>query len=239
MGTSVLCLIEELLEMRKWVYERIDGQVSAEERQARISRFSDPEGKTFIFLLSSKAGAVGLNLQAADTVILFDLDWNPQNDKQAIARAHRYGQTKEVLVVRLLSFSPIEEHMEQTQKEKLELEKKIIGLGGFAGHNTNKTPEERADLLRQMIGASDKNCAVRNNATAPSAMNEALARTPQEAAGFLDVDTSFGITDAAVKASNQDASPASVSDALVRCGRLMAPEGVPDGFEALDESDSE
>merc|ERR1712187_801409 len=103
--TSVLALLEELLILRKWKFERIDGQVSAEERQARINRFSAPESESFVFLLSSRAGAVGLNLQAADTVILFDLDWNPQNDKQAIARAHRFGQTRNVLVVRLLTLS--------------------------------------------------------------------------------------------------------------------------------------
>merc|ERR1719440_1963477 len=117
----MLDLIEELLVLRSWGFERIDGQVSAEERQTRIDRFSEREGQAFVFLLSARAGAVGLNLQAADTVILFDLDWNPQNDKQAIARAHRIGQTKEVLVVRLLTLSPVEEHMERVAADKLEL----------------------------------------------------------------------------------------------------------------------
>jgi len=132
--------------------ERIDGQFSAEERQARINRFSHPNSKGFVFLLSARAGAVGLNLQAADTVVLFDLDWNPQNDKQAIARAHRFGQTKEVLVVRMLSTSAVEAHMEQRAEEKLDLEKKIIGAGGFSKKCTAKTPEERSAHLHELFG---------------------------------------------------------------------------------------
>merc|ERR1711933_696887 len=150
--TSMLDLIQELVSLRQYTYERIDGQVSAEDRQAKINRFSDPAATSFVFLLSSRAGAVGLNLQAADTVILFDLDWNPQNDKQAIARAHRVGQRKEVLVIRLLTTSPIEEHMQRRALEKLELEQKIIGAGAFSKKGQAKTPEERAEQIKELLG---------------------------------------------------------------------------------------
>merc|ERR1719321_2270633 len=94
---------------------RLDGQVGHEERGRRIQQFTeDPEMK--VFLLSARAGGLGLNLQVADTVILFDLDWNPQNDKQAIARAHRIGQKNEVRVIRLITASGVERHMEKRCK---------------------------------------------------------------------------------------------------------------------------
>jgi len=155
--TSMLDLLQELLVLRGWTFERIDGQVAAEDRRARIGRFSDPGG-AFVFLLSSRAGAVGLNLQAADTVVLFDMDWNPQQDKQAIARAHRIGQTREVLVLRLLTPTPIEQHMERMAEEKLGLEKKIIGAGGFCRAGSTKTPEERAEQLRELLGKLMRKC---------------------------------------------------------------------------------
>merc|ERR1719238_1189862 len=93
---------------------RLDGSVAADARTERVNRFAETcAEEAFVFLLTTRAGGLGLNLQAADTVILFDLDWNPQMDKQAIGRAHRMGQTKPVLVVRLLTKTKTEEHMEK------------------------------------------------------------------------------------------------------------------------------
>jgi len=247
--TSMLDVLEELLQLRQWGFERIDGQVSAEERQARIQRFSDPGGKAFVFLLSSRAGAVGLNLQAADTVVLFDLDWNPQNDKQAIARAHRFGQTREVLVVRLLSLCPVEEHMERRAAEKLDLERKIIGAGGFSKKGHTKTAEERAAQLRELFG-SVRSAGEEGSqrATGLSEANELLARSADERAAFNAEDQALGLRAAG---SGEEDFPAASADGgaeaaaaalrasvLVRSGRLMAPDEVPEGFEAL-ESDEE
>merc|ERR1712137_1306001 len=128
--TGVLDILQAYLEWRGFAFERLDGQTSHLERGIRMARFSQNDGAG-VFLLSARAGGLGLNLQAADTVILFDLDWNPQNDKQAIARAHRIGQTREVRVVRLVTDTTVERVMEQRCQEKLELEKKIIGAGMF------------------------------------------------------------------------------------------------------------
>ncbi|CAJ1374051.1 unnamed protein product, partial [Effrenium voratum] len=94
--TSFLNILEDYLRWKELAFVRLDGQVSFHERRERLKRFEHPDVP--IFLLSSRAGGLGLNLQQADTVILCDLDWNPQNDKQAIARVHRVGQTREVRV---------------------------------------------------------------------------------------------------------------------------------------------
>jgi len=79
----LLDLLEEFVALRGFSYERLDGSVTGPKRQAAIDRFSAPGADTFLFLLGTKAGGVGINLVSADTVILFDPDWNPQNDVQA------------------------------------------------------------------------------------------------------------------------------------------------------------
>ena len=99
----MLQLIEEYLKCKDYKYERIDGQVKAKERQASIDRYNNPHKKRDVFLLSTKAGGVGINLTSANVVIIYDSDWNPQNDVQATARAHRIGQKSEVQVYRLVT----------------------------------------------------------------------------------------------------------------------------------------
>ena len=83
--TKLLDLIEDLVDHRGWGYERLDGTVTGVTRQKAIDRFSDPASDSFIFLLTTRAGGVGINLTSADTVIIYDSDWNPQNDVQAMA----------------------------------------------------------------------------------------------------------------------------------------------------------
>merc|ERR550532_2835844 len=118
----MLDILEDFLGWRSIASVRLDGQVRHEERSKRIEQFNT-ESAASVFLLSARAGGLGLNLQAADTVVLFDLDWNPQNDKQAVARAHRIGQRREVRVFRLRTESAVERHMERRCREKLDLEK--------------------------------------------------------------------------------------------------------------------
>jgi SNF2 family DNA or RNA helicase len=97
--TKCLDLLADYLRGRGYKFERIDGAIRGELRQAAIDRFCDPESDSFVFLLCTRAGGVGINLTAADTVVIFDSDWNPQNDLQAQARCHRIGQTKSVKVI--------------------------------------------------------------------------------------------------------------------------------------------
>ena len=98
--TTLLDLLEEWLSARQWGYQRIDGSVGGAERQSRIDQFNRRPADNFVFLLSTKAGGLGINLASADTVIIYDSDWNPHNDLQAQARAHRLGQLKPVMIYR-------------------------------------------------------------------------------------------------------------------------------------------
>jgi len=128
--TKMLDLIEDLVRGRRWSYERLDGAVTGRERQAAIDRFSDPASESFIFMITTRAGGVGINLTAADTIVMFDPDWNPQNDLQAMARCHRIGQTKPVHVFRLCTKDTYEMHMLATANTKLGLEHAVMRTSG-------------------------------------------------------------------------------------------------------------
>lgn len=118
----VLVLLEEYLRYRGYKYEKIDGSVKSKERQNSIDRFNDPEKKRDVFLLSTKAGGLGINLTSANIVIIFDSDWNPQNDVQATARAHRIGQKQEVMVYRFITKKTYEAEMFERATKKLGLD---------------------------------------------------------------------------------------------------------------------
>ena len=129
--THMLQLIQEFLKYKEYKYERIDGQIKAKERQAAIDRYNNPNKKRDVFLLSTKAGGVGINLTSANVVIIYDSDWNPQNDVQATARAHRIGQTSEVQVYRLVTSNTYETQMFERATQKLGLDKAIFIGGHF------------------------------------------------------------------------------------------------------------
>ncbi|KAG0788881.1 hypothetical protein G6F16_006870 [Rhizopus arrhizus] len=150
--TSCLDILADYLRGRKYAYERIDGSIPGEQRQAAIDRFSTlPIEESFVFLLCTRAGGVGINLTAADTCIIFDSDWNPQNDLQAQARCHRIGQTKPVQIYRLICANTYEKDMFDRAGMKLGLDKAVMGTHDDG--NTNKTSElnrqEIEDLLKK------------------------------------------------------------------------------------------
>ncbi|OZC07125.1 protein, SNF2 family [Onchocerca flexuosa] len=122
----VLDIIEEFLVVQNYTFERIDGNVRGDLRQSAIDRFSKKDSDRFIFLLCTRAGGLGINLTAADTVIIFDSDWNPQNDLQAQARCHRIGQTKMVKVYRLITCNTYEREMFDKASLKLGLDKAVL-----------------------------------------------------------------------------------------------------------------
>ncbi|ONK60438.1 uncharacterized protein A4U43_C08F18460 [Asparagus officinalis] len=123
----MLDLLEDYLSYKKWSYERIDGKISGAERQIRIDRFNAKNSTRFCFLLSTRAGGLGINLATADTVIIYDSDWNPHADLQAMARAHRLGQINKVMIYRLITRGTIEERMMQMTKKKMILEHLVVG----------------------------------------------------------------------------------------------------------------
>lgn len=127
--TKCLDLLADYLSYRNYKFERIDGGVRGDHRQAAIDRFST--GDAFVFLLCTRAGGVGINLTAADTVVIFDSDWNPQNDLQAQARCHRIGQKNEVKIYRLITRNSYEREMFDKAGLKLGLDKAILQKMNF------------------------------------------------------------------------------------------------------------
>ncbi|KAL7751398.1 hypothetical protein RI367_003258 [Sorochytrium milnesiophthora] len=124
--TKCLDILGDYLRGQNLHYERIDGNIRGTERQAAIDRFSQPDSESFVFLLCTRAGGVGINLTAADTAIIFDSDWNPQNDLQAQARCHRIGQTKPVQIYRLITRNTYEKEMFDRAGFKLGLDKAVL-----------------------------------------------------------------------------------------------------------------
>merc|ERR1719479_868164 len=122
--TMVLDIMEQYLRIRGHKYLRLDGSTPVQERQAMIDQFNNDDSY-FIFILSTRAGGLGINLTAANTVIMHDLDFNPYNDKQAEDRCHRVGQTRPVKIIRLISEDTIEEGIHTIAQDKLQLEREL------------------------------------------------------------------------------------------------------------------
>jgi len=116
----MLDIVEEFLKIKKYQYFRLDGSTAVSERQDMIDAYNH-DSDVFVFLLSTKAGGVGINLTAANVVIMHDIDYNPFNDKQAEDRCHRVGQTREVQVYKLIAKNTIDCTMLKIQERKLEL----------------------------------------------------------------------------------------------------------------------
>ncbi|KAL2084909.1 hypothetical protein ACEWY4_020427 [Coilia grayii] len=145
--TKMLDLLEDFLENEGYKYERIDGGVTGSMRQEAIDRFNAPGAPQFVFLLSTRAGGLGINLATADTVIIYDSDWNPHNDIQAFSRAHRIGQNKKVMIYRFVTKASVEERITQVAKKKMMLTHLVVrpGLGSKAG---SMSKQELDDILK-------------------------------------------------------------------------------------------
>ncbi|KAG5654408.1 hypothetical protein H0H81_003232 [Sphagnurus paluster] len=122
----MLDILSDYMSLRNYQHQRLDGMVASEARKKSIAHFNAPGSTDFAFLLSTRAGGLGINLETADTVIIFDSDWNPQNDLQAMARAHRIGQKSHVSVYRFVSKDTVEEDVLERAKKKMVLEYAII-----------------------------------------------------------------------------------------------------------------
>lgn len=127
--SRVLDILEDYCVFRDYNYCRIDGTTAHEDRIAAIDDYNKPDSEKFIFLLTTRAGGLGINLTTADIVVLFDSDWNPQADLQAMDRAHRIGQTKQVKVFRFVTENAIEEKVLERAAQKLRLDQLVIQQG--------------------------------------------------------------------------------------------------------------
>ncbi|XP_053574273.1 chromodomain-helicase-DNA-binding protein 3 isoform X2 [Bombina bombina] len=145
--TKMLDLLEDFLDYECYKYERIDGGITGALRQEAIDRFNSPGAQQFCFLLSTRAGGLGINLATADTVIIYDSDWNPHNDIQAFSRAHRIGQANKVMIYRFVTRASVEERITQVAKRKMMLTHLVVrpGLGSKAG---SMSKQELDDILK-------------------------------------------------------------------------------------------
>ncbi|KAJ8107042.1 hypothetical protein OPT61_g9136 [Boeremia exigua] len=123
---DMLSIIEDFLDGMQMAYQRLDGTMGSLEKQKRIDQFNAPDSPLFAFLLSTRAGGVGINLATADTVIILDPDFNPHQDLQAIARAHRIGQKNKVLCFQLLTRASVEEKIVQMGRKKMALDHVVV-----------------------------------------------------------------------------------------------------------------
>ncbi|KAF7669720.1 hypothetical protein LDENG_00147250 [Lucifuga dentata] len=141
--TQTLGLLQDLCAHMGYTFCRLDGHTPTSQRQRLVDSFNSPYSQNFLFLLSSKAGGVGLNLVGASHLVLYDIDWNPANDIQAMARVWRDGQRKTVHIYRLLTAGTIEERIFQRQVSKQGLSGTVVDLGKGAEHISFSTSELR------------------------------------------------------------------------------------------------
>ncbi|KAJ5158289.1 SNF2-related protein [Penicillium coprophilum] len=150
-----LDIIEEwATTLRSWECCRIDGAIAQSDRQAQIKDFNTKKSHK-LFLLSTRAGGQGINLTAADTVIIFDSDWNPQQDLQAQDRAHRIGQTRPVIIYRLATKGTVEQTLLEKADSKRRLERLVIQKGKFRSLLDPSASSQDIDELRRALGENE------------------------------------------------------------------------------------
>ncbi|XP_008293776.1 chromodomain-helicase-DNA-binding protein 2 isoform X2 [Stegastes partitus] len=150
----MLDILAEYLAKKRYPFQRLDGSIKGEIRKQALDHFNAEGSEDFCFLLSTRAGGLGINLASADTVVIFDSDWNPQNDLQAQARAHRIGQKKQVNIYRLVTKGTVEEDIIERAKKKMVLDHLVIQRMDTTGRtvldsnsgNTNSNPFNKEEL---------------------------------------------------------------------------------------------
>eukprot|EP00092_Neocalanus_flemingeri_P007907 GFUD01008533.1.p1 GENE.GFUD01008533.1~~GFUD01008533.1.p1 ORF type:complete len:945 (-),score=300.16 GFUD01008533.1:289-3123(-) len=152
--TKMLDVLGDYCNMKKWKFCRLDGSMNFVDRQADIDKFNkDPEHR--IFLLSTRAGGLGINLTAADTCIIYDSDWNPQQDLQAQDRCHRIGQTKPVMIYRLVTANTIDQRIVERAAAKRRLEKMIIHRSKFKAGAESVTSSLQSISAQELLTLLD------------------------------------------------------------------------------------
>jgi len=151
--TRMLDILEDYCGYRGYSFRRLDGTISANARMNAMHEFQAADSNIDIFLLSTRAGGLGINLTRADTVIIFDSDWNPHADLQAQDRCHRIGQKKTVMVYRLATAATVEEKVLHAAKQKLKLEQLVVSKGKFKdiGEKTNKEETLQEKELKDLL----------------------------------------------------------------------------------------
>ena len=225
--TQVMDIMGDFMEWRGLKYHRLDGSTAIEERRERMHLFNTTND-VHVFMLSTRAGGLGLNLQSADTVIIFDSDFNPQMDLQAQDRAHRVGQKNQVRVFRLITESQIEQSILDKAHHKLDIDQKIIQAGMF---NRSSSEDDRRERLKSIMGGASKS-SWDGGSTNPEQLNRMMARSTEEFQYFQQVDS--GLLGGHVEQAKQ--MPQSF---LVTAGRLISEIEVPEWVRSIKIEDED
>ena len=184
--TQLMDIMVYYFEYRGFKFLRLDGTTKVEDRDKHMQQFNSENSEYYIFLLSTRAGGLGLNLQTADTVIIYDSDWNPMMDLQAQDRAHRIGQKKEVRVYRLVTNTLLEEARLTKAAYKKEVDAKVIQAGLF---NNKSTDIERRERLRNLLkNEEDEEEINENEFLSDQQLNEIIARDENEFEMYENMD---------------------------------------------------
>ncbi|CCF57798.1 hypothetical protein KAFR_0D01520 [Kazachstania africana CBS 2517] len=192
--SRLLDILEDYCYFRDYEYCRIDGSTSHEERIEAIDEYNKPDSSKFVFLLTTRAGGLGINLVTADTVVLYDSDWNPQADLQAMDRAHRIGQKKQVYVYRFVTENAIEEKVIERAAQKLRLDQLVIQQG--AGKKTAALGNTKDDLVEMIqYGAKDMFDKKTSNITVDVDIDEILKQGEMKTKELNSKYQSLGLDD--------------------------------------------
>lgn len=250
----MLDILAEYLQMRHFPFQRLDGGIKGEIRRQALDHFNAENSQDFCFLLSTRAGGLGINLATADTVIIFDSDWNPQNDLQAQARAHRIGQKNQVNIYRLVTKSSVEEDIVERAKKKMVLDHLVIQRMDTTGRTvldkksagTSATPFNKEELTAILkFGAADlfKDDEAGDEEPAVSFVTDFIrsGKIMQMLYSLLICDQ-CDIDEILRRAETRDEAPATVGDELLSAFKMAnfvaveAEEEPPSDNEAEDEN---
>uniref|UniRef100_A0A9J8ADW0 SNF2 related chromatin remodeling ATPase 1 n=1 Tax=Cyprinus carpio carpio TaxID=630221 RepID=A0A9J8ADW0_CYPCA len=198
--TRVLDILEDYCMWRGFEYCRLDGNTPHEAREQAIDAFNAPNSSKFIFMLSTRAGGLGINLATADVVILYDSDWNPQVDLQAMDRAHRIGQRKPVKVFRLITDNTVEERIVERAEMKLRLDSIVIQQGRLIDQQNKLGKDEMLQMIRHgathvfaskdsELTDEDINTILERGAKKTAEMNERLKNLGESSLRNFTMDT--------------------------------------------------
>lgn len=211
----MLDILAEYLQKRHFPFQRLDGSIKGEIRKQALDHFNAEGSLDFCFLLSTRAGGLGINLATADTVIIFDSDWNPQNDLQAQARAHRIGQKNQVNIYRLVTARSVEEDIVERAKQKMVLDHLVIQRMDTTGRTVldKNSPSTTTPFNKEDLSAILKFGA-----------EELFKDEPEEEGSDLVCD----IDEILRRAETRDDAPAMIGDELLSAFKVAS-------FAAFDE----
>ncbi|KAK7470113.1 chromatin remodeling complex Adenosinetriphosphatase [Stygiomarasmius scandens] len=176
--SRVLDILEDYCLFRQYKYCRIDGGTAHDDRIVAIDEYNKPDSDRFIFLLTTRAGGLGINLTTADIVVLYDSDWNPQADLQAMDRAHRIGQTKQVYVFRFITEGSVEERMLERAAQKLRLDQLVIQQG----RQQQAKAANKEELLEMITHGAEKIISSSENLLIDGDIDEIIQRGEERTA---------------------------------------------------------